>query len=244
MRRTIVICGYGPGISEAVARRFGRENLSVALVARNAERLSTAVAALTSTGVTAKAFPCDLGDSNAVRAMVRDVRASLGPIQVLHYNAYLGKAGDLTTAPVDDLRAELNVAVHGLVAATQEALPDLKAEKGAILVTGGSFAFYDRKVDAMAAEFGAMLIAVGKAAQHKTVGLLAAKLAGEGVYVGEVVVVGMVKGTAFDSTVPRGDRPEDRDRHRAGDATLDATAIAERFWDLYQRRAETSVNFG
>ncbi|HNN96996.1 MAG TPA: short-chain dehydrogenase, partial [Pseudomonadota bacterium] len=33
MQRTIVVAGHGPGISDAVARRFGREGFSVAIVA-------------------------------------------------------------------------------------------------------------------------------------------------------------------------------------------------------------------
>ena len=46
-----------------------------------------------------------------------------------------------------------------------------------------------------------------------------------GVYVGEVVVTGMVKGTAFDH----------------GNATLEAGDIAARFWQLYTARGEHSV---
>ena len=99
MARTIIVCGHGPGISDAVARKFGQEGFSVALVARNAQRLASAAAALSQAGVTAQAFPCDLSDPAAVRALVRDVRAALGPIAIVHWNAYSGGAGDLTTAP-------------------------------------------------------------------------------------------------------------------------------------------------
>src|SRR5512140_770358 len=90
MKRTIVVCGHGPGISEAVARRFGKEGYAVALVARNAERLKAAADALSGAGITAKAFPCNLGDPEAVRSLIRDVRKSLGPISVIHWNAYTG----------------------------------------------------------------------------------------------------------------------------------------------------------
>jgi NADP-dependent 3-hydroxy acid dehydrogenase YdfG len=227
MKPTIIVCGHGPGISDAVARRFGREGFEVAIVARNAERLTAAVAAMKDDGVTAHAFPADLGDTEAVRGVVRSVRAKLGPIAVLHWNAYTGGAGDLTTAPASELRTVLDVSVHGLLAAVQEALSDLKENKGSVLVTGGGFAFYDPKVDAMAVQFGAMGLAIGKAAQHKAVGLLHTRLAGEGVYVGEVVVLGMVKGTAFD----------------AGNATLEPSAIADRFWELQRARTEFTVNF-
>ena len=227
MSKTIIVCGYGPGISDAVAKKFGAEGFSVALVARSADKLAAGVAALEAKGVKAAAFPADLGDPKAVKAMVAKVRATLGPVTVLHWNAYAGVAGDLTTASADDLRATFDVAVTGLVAAVQEALPDLKKEKNAaVLVTGGGFAFYDPKVDAMAAQYGAMGLAVAKAAQHKLVGLLGAKLAADGIYVGEVVVLGMVKGTAFD----------------AGNATLEPSTIGNKFWEIYGARAELTVN--
>lgn len=209
-----------------MARKFGKEGFSVALVARSGERLAKAAAALGEAGITAKPFACDLGDPEAVRAMVRSVHDSLGPISVVHWNAFRGGAGDLTTSTTDDLRAVLDVGVHGMIAAIQESLSDLRAAKGAILVTGGGLALYSPQVDGMAVNWGAMGLAVSKAAQHKIVGMLHQKLAPEGVYVGEVIVLGTVKGTAFDG----------------GNATLEPSAIAERFWDLHQNRTETSVN--
>ena len=94
-------------------------------------------------------------------------------------------------------------------------------------VTGGGFALYDQKVDAMAVQWSTMGLAVTKAAQHKLVGLLHEKLQPEGVYVGEVMVLGVVKGTAFDQ----------------GQGTLDASAIADEFWELHQKRDEVTVMF-
>ncbi len=224
-KKTIVVCGHGPGISEAVARRFGREGFAVALVARSRERLESAAAALAASGIEAAAFPTDLGDEAAVRAMIGAVKEKLGPISVVHYNAYTGGAGDLTTADLKELRTSLEVGVLGLVAAVQASLSDLIEQKGAVLVTGGGLSFYDPKIDAMAVDWKAMGLAVSKAAQHKTVGLLSAALGRSGIYVGEVVVLGMVKGTAFD----------------AGNATLEAASIAEKFWELYGARKEASV---
>ncbi len=228
MKPTIIVCGHGPGISDAVARKFGREGFSVAIVARNATRLAAAAAKLAEAGIHVKAFPAHLGGPEEVRALVREVRKVMGPITAVHWNAYGGAAGDLTTAPTAELEAVLDVSVHGLLAAVQEALPDLKEQKGALLVTGGGLSSYNPVVDKMAVSWNAMGLAVGKAAQHKVVGLLSQKLAPEGVFVGEVVVMGMVKGTAFDQ----------------GNATLEPAAIADKFWELYSARQESSVNFG
>ena len=228
MANTILVCGHGPGISDAVARRFGKEGHPVAIVARNAARLATAEKALSNAGVKAKAFTCDLGDPEAVKRLVADVHESLGPIGVLHWNAYTGGGGDLKTATAAELSTVLGVAVLGLVAAVQASLPDLKATKGAVLVTGGAFAFYDPQVDAAATQFQAAGLAISKAAQHKTVGLLSKSLESEGVYVGEVVVTTLVKGTAFDS----------------GSATLEASTVADKFWSLYRDRGPATVTLG
>ena len=38
MPNAIIVAGYGPGISHAMALRFGREGYEVALVGRDAER--------------------------------------------------------------------------------------------------------------------------------------------------------------------------------------------------------------
>jgi NADP-dependent 3-hydroxy acid dehydrogenase YdfG len=226
MTRTIVVAGYGPGISDAVARKFGTEGFAVALVARNEERVKEGARNLAASGIAAEGFSCDLGDTAAVTSLVADVKATLGPVTVLHWNAYAGLAGDLTTASVDDLKKTLDVGVHGLVAALQAALPDMKAQKdAAVLVTGGGFSTYDAKVDTMIVQWNAMGLAVAKAAQHKLAGLLHQKLAGDGIYVGEVVVMGMVKGTAFDS----------------GHATLEPSTVADKFWSIYQGRSEISV---
>lgn len=228
MSKTILVCGHGPGISDAVARKFGREGFKVALVARNAERLKSAADALRAADIEALAFPTDLGDPKAVTDMVQKVRGAMGSVTAIHWNAYGGGAGDLLTAPPAEVRAPFDVAVTGLVAAVQAAHTDMKSHKGAVLVTGGGFAFYDPKVDAMIAQWNAMGIAISKAAQHKAVGILAAKLKDDGIYVGEVVVLGMVKGTAFDH----------------GNATLEPSAIAERFWQMYGARTELTTTIG
>jgi len=223
MSKTIIVGGYGPGISAAVAERFGAEGFSVALVARNAERLAAGVKALEAKGVKAAAFPTDLGDTTAVRALVGKVRSALGPISVLHWNAYASDAGDLISADTAALHRAFDVAVSGLLAAVQEALPDLKNEKeSAVLVTNGGYGLFDTKVDAYAIQTNAMGLALANSAKHKLVGLLSQKLKSDGIYVGEVMVLGTVKGTLWDS----------------GNATLEASAIGNKFWDIYRGRTE------
>jgi len=223
MAKTILIVGYGTGISNAVAEKFGAEGFSVAIAARNAARLAEGVKKLEAKGVRAAAFPADASDPSAMAALIGEVRAQLGDLTVVHWNAYGGAPGDLLTADAKGLAASFDVAVTGLTLAVQAALPDLrKAEGAAVLVTNGGFGYVDPGVDAFCVQAQSMGLGLANAAKHKLVGLLSARLKPEGVYVGEVMVTGMVKGTAWDQ----------------GDATIDPSDVAAKFWALYQARDE------
>jgi NADP-dependent 3-hydroxy acid dehydrogenase YdfG len=46
-RKTIIIGGFGPGISTAVAEQFGSNGFSLALIGRNAERVAAGAKELT-----------------------------------------------------------------------------------------------------------------------------------------------------------------------------------------------------
>jgi len=225
MTKTIVIVGFGPGISTAVADKFGAEGFSVALVARNQARLDAGVQAFNAKGVTAAGIAADASDPASIRAAIAKARTELGPISVIHWNAYSGgETGDLMAADPAAVGGVFNVAVVGLLAAAQAALPDLKADgAGAVLVTNGAFGELHPMVDALAVGMKTMGVALANAAKHKLVGLLSAELKGDGVYFGEVMVAGAVKGTAF---------------HTGGDDGIDPTAVAHKFWELYQDRNE------
>jgi NAD(P)-dependent dehydrogenase (short-subunit alcohol dehydrogenase family) len=226
MSKTIIVGGYGPGISSAVAERFGKEGFSVALVARNESKLQQGVQQLKASGIEASAFPADLSDPAAIERLVGAVRSKLGPISVLHWNAYAGVAGDFLSAKPAEVSSVFDLPIVGLVAALQASLPDLRSQKdSALLVTNGGLALYDPQVDAQAVEWGAQGLAVANAAKHKLVGLLSKRLKADGIYVGEVVVLSLVKGTPFDN----------------GSATLEPSRVGDQFWQLYRQRSEVSV---
>lgn len=227
MKQTILICGYGPGISQALARRFGLAGHPVALIARNAQRLAAAVDELSQEGIQATAFAADLSDVEAMTRVVQDVRVTQGPIGILHWNAFLDISGDALSKPLSDLNASFQIRVVSYIAAIQASLVDLEACQGSVLVTSGVMALEAPDINAFAADYAALAIAV--AAQHKANGLLAHTLAPRGVHVGEVIVNGFVKGTPGGAGKNGTVSPED---------------IAERFWELHTARHAHSVIVG
>jgi NADP-dependent 3-hydroxy acid dehydrogenase YdfG len=228
MPKTIIVCGYGIGISDAVANKFGGEGFQIALVARNAERLEKARSAFQERGIRAVAFAADLSDPDAAKGLVKRVTGEMGPVTAIHWNAYSNAAGDVMAADAAALRVVYDVAVTSLVLVVQEAFPDLKAAKGAVLVTNGGLGLFDPPADAMAVQWGSMGLAIANSAKHKLVALLRAKLRADEITVGEAVVLGLVKGTAWDT----------------GNATVDPRTVAAEFWGMYSQRESKTVRVG
>lgn len=229
MAKTIVVCGFGTGISTAVAQRFGAEGFQVALVGRSEERLAAGVSALTARGVRAQAFAADLSDEAQIKPLIQSVRSKLGAVTALHWNAYGGGAGDLLTADAQAIRGVFELPVTALILTVQAALAELTSQpEAAVLVTNGGLGLDSAEVDAQAVAWKAMGLAVANAAKHKLVGVLSQQLKQKNVYVGEVIVLGPVKGTAWDD----------------GSAKIEASSVADKFWELYRGRSTVSASVG
>jgi NADP-dependent 3-hydroxy acid dehydrogenase YdfG len=227
LSKIIVIVGFGPGNSTSVAEKFGSEGFSVALVGRSKDHLAAGVSALKGRGITAAAFPGDATDPVSIVAALRAVRAALGPITAIHWNAYGGaEAGDLLTTDPATLRGMFDAPILGLIVAAREALPDLKsAGDGAILITNGGFSELSPEIDATATAIHVMGIALTSAAKNKLAGLLAQRLKGDGVYIGQVMVRGTIRGTAATDS----------------SNAIDPSRIADKFWELYRSRSEMTA---
>jgi len=223
MSKNIVVVGFGPGNATAVADKFSAEGFSVGLVGRSEERLAAGVAALKARGIAASAFAGDASDPTSIRAAISGLRTAMGPVTVIHWNAYGGgDAGDLLTADPAAVRRIFDVAVFGLLAAVGEALPDLKAAgDGAVLITNGGFGDISPETDKYVTDANVMGVALANAAKQKLTGLLAQRLKGDGVYVGEVTIYGTIKGSPTDNG-----------------SGIDPSIVADKFWDLYQSRSD------
>ncbi|MBV9330735.1 MAG: hypothetical protein JOZ55_04200, partial [Alphaproteobacteria bacterium] len=175
-----------------------------------------------SKGIKALACAADAADPASLGAAIAKARKDLGPVCVVHWNAFGGEARDLLAADRDALRRVFDIAVAGLLAVIQDTRADLRSTRGAILVTNGAFGDDSPTMDRFAVAMKTMGIALANAAKRKLVGLLAEALREDGIYVGEVTVAGAVTGTPF----------------AAGGDGIDPAAIAARFWELYSLRSE------
>ena len=108
MSKSIAVFGAGPGLGQAVARRYAREGYAVTLVARRSEPLDRLAKDLTSAGATAHVITADLSDTGATprlaEQMIFDAPRRSAP--ALGLSDGVGSAGPLghSSAPSACLR--------------------------------------------------------------------------------------------------------------------------------------------
>ncbi|HVT34710.1 MAG TPA: SDR family oxidoreductase [Nevskiaceae bacterium] len=188
-----LIVGVGPGIGQALALAFARENYNVSLLARNPEKLADTVAMVRQkTARDARAFRADAGVEASLKAAMVHARRAFGELDVLIFNAAHAERGKPTTLSVEQLVSNFTTNVGGALVAAREAANDMRRKKaGSILFTGGGFAHEP------AAEYASL--SLDKAALRSLTYTLAQELGGDGIHVATVTVYGFVQtGTRFD----------------------------------------------
>ena len=76
---TIAIVGAGPGLGAAVARRFGTEGFTVAVMSRSQDRVDSLAGDLTTAGVAARGYAADIREPDAVTAALARAADDLIP---------------------------------------------------------------------------------------------------------------------------------------------------------------------
>ncbi|MER7845755.1 SDR family NAD(P)-dependent oxidoreductase [Kitasatospora sp. NPDC096077] len=190
-----VVIGAGPGIGQAVGRRFAREGLPVGVVARTDATAGAAAEAVLRAGGggAVAARTADSTDEAALRAALDGLAQELGPPDVLVYNAALIRpdtVGELSAREHLDAWA-VNV-VGALTAAAHVAPGMAERGRGTVLITGGMPEPKPAYVS----------LSLGKAGVRALVTLLDQTYGPSGVHAASVTVDGPVApGTAFDPDV-------------------------------------------
>src|ERR1700727_2131700 len=84
--RIALVTGASQGIGKAAALRLAQAGASVALAARNEEKLAEVAAEITAAGGTAHVFSLDLASEDSIKACGKAVIAHFGKIDILVNN--------------------------------------------------------------------------------------------------------------------------------------------------------------
>ena len=215
-RKVAAIVGVGPGLGRALALRYARGGLAIALMARKEESLHPVQAEVTADGGFSRAFACDAADETSVRAAFARVRDELGEPDVLVYNAGAFQMGGVMELSSADFERAWRVNCLGALLTSQAVLPPmLEAGRGTIIFSGATASIRG------SARFAGL--AVGKFGLRALAQSMARELGPRGIHVAHVVIDGQI------------DTPRARSMFagREPNTMLAPTAIAETYWNLY-----------
>jgi NAD(P)-dependent dehydrogenase (short-subunit alcohol dehydrogenase family) len=190
------VVGVGPGNGEALARRFSADGYSVALLARRGELTSQLATELPR----AKAYACDTADAGSVDVAFRRIRADLGDVDVLIFNAGSGVWGTIEEVSPEDFERAWRVNALGLFLTARQTIAAMRrGGQGAIIVVGATASRRGMP--------GTAAFAPAKAAQRSLTESMARHLWPAGIHVALIIVDGPVRSQAAQARLP--DRPED-----------------------------------
>lgn len=180
-RPVAVVAGAGPGNGQALARRFARAGYAVALLARDPAN----VAALAQELSDARGYACDVGVAGSVARAFADIRAELGDVDALLFNAGAAVFGDVETITPDQFEASWRVNALGSLLCAQQVIPAMIARgRGSIVFVGATAS---RRGNVKTAAF-----APAKAAQRSLAESIARQLWPKGIHVAIAIVDGIV----------------------------------------------------
>ena len=214
MPTTALIVGAGSGLSASIARLFAKEGITVALAARQIDKLSQL-----SSEIGTATFAADVSKPDEVEQLFIDVDNKVGSPNIVVYNPSFRVRGPLIDLDPSDVAKTLDITAYGgFLVAQAAAKRMLEQGGGAIFFTGASASV---KGYSQSAPF-----AMGKFALRGLAQSIARELAPKNIHVAHFVI---------DGAIRSGVRPDPADKP---DSTLDPDAIALTYLNiLYQPRS-------
>jgi NAD(P)-dependent dehydrogenase (short-subunit alcohol dehydrogenase family) len=207
--KTFLSIGSGPGIGAATAERFAKEGFRVVLTSRDPAKLVDRVAAFAAKGYAVESRMIDAGELSSVHALIEEVEAEFGSIDVLHFNSASMHSATIESQPKETFTEDLIINIGAALVAVQGASAGmLRRGHGTILLTGGIFGVTPNP--------DYLSLSIGKAGIRSLVHGIFDSFKDRGVHVGTVTVGTLVA-------------PESEE----------SKSIADAFWNLHAQPKES-----
>ena len=127
--KVVVISGGSRGLGLELARGFGAEGASIALLARDEQRLKESATELEQCGARVAALVCDVSREEQVRSTVASIVRDFGGIDVLVNNAGTIRVGPSEHMDLEDYAEAMAVHFWGPLYLMKEAIPHMKQRR-------------------------------------------------------------------------------------------------------------------
>ena len=212
MAGTAVIFGAGIGLSASLARKCAAEGLTVALAARNLDKLENL-----SKDIGATLHQCDVAIVEQVRSTFDTLDKSTATLELVIYNPSARLKGQIERLDPNAVKEAIDITCYGaFLVAQQAAMRMLKQGSGSIFFTGASAGI---KGFANSSVF-----AMGKFGMRGLAQALARELHPKNIHIGHFIIDGGIRA--------------DHRAERLGDGSdnmLDPDAIANTYLQIHQQ---------
>lgn len=178
-----LIVGVGPGLGSALARRFAKAGMSVALVARNTKKLEGLMKELQEWGGLGRTYGCDATEERLVKELFGLVTKEMGVPDLVVYNIEHFGPGtilDIETPAFEECWRAM--ALGGFLVGREAARLMVPRGSGTVIFTGATGALRGR------AEY--INMAVGKFGIRALAQSMARELGPQGIHVAHVILDG------------------------------------------------------
>jgi len=214
-----IIVGVGDGLGAALARRFARD-YTVAVVARDVEKLAPLVSEITNAGGLARAYSGDATADADIAAIFDAVETELGAVEVAIYNAGARVQRPIVDQDTDEfVSVWRNSCLGAMIVGREAARRMTQRGRGSILFTGG------RSSRTAGAEVAAF--AVGKFGVRALAQSMVRELAPQGIHVAHFTIEG-----GIDNATSRRRLPEEVQRD---DGLISTEALAELYFQTHSQ---------
>jgi short-subunit dehydrogenase len=231
MSKSIAVLGAGPGLGQAVARRFAAEGYDVVVVARRREPMEQLFDDLVVDGKV-RVLSADLSDPSALPGLIAQVRSAVGELDVL----YFAPTPDGGFVPAAELTSEqaaafMPLSFYAFVELVAAFLPGMmRRGDGAILTAQGA--------SSMLGQPGRSGPGPAQAAQRNYLQSLHSEVADKGVYVGMLYIGATIENSAFHSWISQGG-----DSAASWGPTVDPNDLADLLWTMLREKRAAEVTY-
>jgi 3-oxoacyl-[acyl-carrier protein] reductase len=127
--RVALVTGASQGIGHACALQLARHGASIAVAARNQQKLEELVAAITAEGGKAAVFPMDVTDEDQVKSAIKSVIAHFGKIDILVNNAGITRDQLVMRMKRSDWDAVLSTNLTSAYLCIQNVIPSMLKQR-------------------------------------------------------------------------------------------------------------------
>jgi len=138
--KVVIVTGASSGIGKSCAYKLIQEGAKVALVSRNKAELDKVHDLCKESAGSSLIRLTDIGNIEDVKAMVKEVVAYFGRIDILINNAGIGSKGLAISTPLEALEKMMKTNFYGAVYCLREVYPYMKKQGRGVIVNVSSIA--------------------------------------------------------------------------------------------------------